>query len=332
MTRRNGLPRRVYEKHGRYYYVDPDAKWHGLTRVRQGLPAMLRALATLTDKAESFEYMPAVVTRWLDLPDHASWAPKTRDGNERAANLIAKRFALLRADQITAKLCAEYMAPLRATPRTHNLHLHILRDILALAAAEGLRDGANPADNLRRAKTADRMRIVTDDEIAALKVAAMQQSRNGEALVQMIDLALLTGQRISDVIGMRWDDVTADGVLVIQQKGRRKVKLLIEWTPALTAAVEACADGRQKIGTLLKTQSGGPYKYSGIRSAWVRACARAGITGLNIHDLRGRAGVDALENAGQDIRAAKELLGHSSEAMTRHYVQGKFHKRVTPSR
>jgi hypothetical protein len=51
--------------------------------------------------------------------------------------------------------------------------------------------------------------------------------------------------------------------------------------------VEACAEGREKQGPLLKTQSGLPYRYAGIRSAWVRACERAGIEDLNIHDLRG---------------------------------------------
>jgi integrase len=58
----------------------------------------------------------------------------------------------------------------------------------------------------------------------------------------------------------------------------------------------------------------------------------AGIEDLNIHDLRGRSGVDALQASGQDIRAAQRLLGHTSEAMTRHYVEGKFAKRVKPAR
>jgi integrase len=49
-------------------------------------------------------------------------------------------------------------------------------------------------------------------------------------------------------------------------------------------------------------------------------------------DDRDRAGVDALEGAGQDVRAAQRLLGHSGEAMTRGYVEGKYAKRVKPAR
>ena len=36
MTRNDGLPRRVYVKHGRYYYVRPDTKWVALTLVKDG--------------------------------------------------------------------------------------------------------------------------------------------------------------------------------------------------------------------------------------------------------------------------------------------------------
>jgi integrase len=62
----------------------------------------------------------------------------------------------------------------------------------------------------------------------------------------------------------------------------------------------------------------------------VRACARAGIADLHIHDLRGRAGVDKREADG--IEAAKALLGHRSMRMTEHYTDGKKARKVKPAR
>lgn len=332
MTKRNGLPPRVYAKHGRYYFVTTANKWEPLTRVEAGLPAMLRALANLTEREITSELMPAVATRWADArSQEAGWTAGTRRDIERALAAISKRTALLRPDQFSTKLAAEYLRDYLDRPRTYNLHRTVLRQVMAFAAAEGLRDGHNPLDDIPPRKLKKRVRIVTDDEITALKAAALQQARNGEALVRMIDLALLTGQRIGDVIGMRWQDITADGVLVSQQK--TGARLLIEWTPALRAAVDACAEGAQRIGHLLKTQSGGGYTYFGVRSAWVRACNRAGIEDLHINDMRGRAGVDAIEGTeDQDIRAAQRLLGHSAEGMTRHYTEGKYHKRVRPAK
>lgn len=335
MTKANGLPKRVYEKHGRYWYVRPiDGKWEGLTRVDQGLPAMLRALATLVDGELSTDLMPAVATRWMDdrVADGA-WSVGTRADIERVVARIAARMRTLRPDQVTPKLAGDYLRDYLTKPRTYNLHRHTLGQILSFAAVEGLRDGHNPVSDIPQRRTERRGRIVTDAEVQALKAAALLQTRNGDALVKMIDLALLTGQRISDVIGMRWQDVNDEGVTVVQGKGRGRVRLLIEMTPALKAALDACAAGTHRLGHLLKTQSGSGYTYAGIRSAWVRACARAGISDLHIHDLRGRAGVDAIEaTPDQDIRAAQRLLGHSAEGMTRHYTEGKYAKRVRPSK
>ena len=332
MTKTDGLPRRVYPKHGRYWFVTPAGKWQPLTRIDKGLPAMLRALATLTEQAVSSDLMPAVATRWADeRAREAGWATGTKRDIERVLAHLSKRMALLRPDQITTKLAAEYLRTWATKARTHNLHRTVLRQILAFAAVEGLREGHNPADDIPPKTMPKRLRIVTDAEVAALKAGALQQSRNGEALVQMIDLALLTGQRIGDLIKLRWQDVTDDGLVFVQGKGKGRVRLLVEWSPALRAAIDACAEGRHCIGHVLKTQSGGSYTYGGIRSAWVRACTRAGLEDLHIHDLRGRAGVDALEAAGQDVRAAQALLGHSAEGMTRHYTDGKYAKRVKPA-
>ncbi|MDT7835021.1 tyrosine-type recombinase/integrase [Aquabacterium sp. OR-4] len=330
---RSDLPRRVYERHGAWYYVTPAAgKWVKLARVSDGLPAMYRALARLTDSEATSDRMPAVISRWLEAK-RGEWSAGHAQDQERIADRMGKAFAEFTPAEVTTPVCAQYLKTYATQARTHNQHRTMLSQVLAFAAIEGLREGHNPVANIPPKRLLGRVRIVTDDEVRALKAAALQQSRNGEALVKMIELALLTGQRISDVIGMRWQDVSDQGVTVVQDKGQGRVRLLIEMTPALRAAVDACAEGTHRIGHLLKTQSGSGYTYAGIRSAWVRACARAGITDLHIHDLRGRAGVDAIEATGtQDVRAAQRLLGHKGEAMTRHYTEGKYAKRVKPAR
>ncbi|MCW1959779.1 MAG: tyrosine-type recombinase/integrase [Mycobacterium sp.] len=324
---RSDMPRRVYLRHGAYYFVTLDGKWLRLSAQRDGLPAMYRALANLTEREVTADRMPAVISRWLDNK-RKDWTEKNAADQERVAAEMSEAFADTKPSQVKTKLCAEYLRRFEATPRTHNLHRTMLRGVLAMAAVDGLRDGHNPVDDIERMSTPGRARVVTDAEIAALKAAALKAKRNGAALVQMIDLALLTGQRIGDLIGMRWQDVTKDGVYVRQ--GKTGERLLIVWSPALRKAIKACQRG-DKVGHVLKTQSGAGYSYFGIRSAWVRACERAGIEDLNIHDLRGRAGVDAM-GEDEDIRSAQRLLGHKGEAMTRHYVDGKYAKKVKPAR
>lgn len=329
MTRKNGLPRRVYIKHGRYYFVALDTTWRPLTRVSEGLPAMLRALAALHETVVAGHLMPAVATRWQQSKEAAGeWEASTQRNMARVVAHIAKRFIEFTPAQVTAPVVFQYLQPFLTKPRTYNLHRSVLRQVLSFAALEGLRDGHNPADDVPQRKMPKRRRIVTDAEIRALKTALLQQRRGGPTHCLMVDLCMLTGQRIGDVLAMRWQDVTDDGLLVDQ--GKTGEPLLIEWTPALRAAVDACAEGRDRIGHLLVQSTGKPYRYAGVRSAWVRAMQRAGIEDLHIHDLRGRAGADVADDRG--VYEAQKLLGHGSVRMTEHYVSGKTRKRAKPSK
>lgn len=322
----SGLPPRVYPKHGAYYFVTLERKWIRLCRISDGAQALYAALAEHLKADNERDGMPAVIGRWVDSKD-TEWSDKTRKDQERLAKVMAEAFADFAPAQITTPVAAAYLKNFAATPRTYNMHRTMLRQVLAFAALEGLREGFNPVDNVPTKTLVGRKRLVTDAEIRALKAAALLQARNGEALVQMIDLALLTGQRIGDLIKMRWQDVTDAGVLV--EQGKTGERLLIQWSPALKAAIDACARG-DRIGHVLKTQSGTGYRYAGIRSAWVRACERAGIEDLHIHDLRGRAGMDARE--GDGLEAARDLLGHKSIRMTEHYVDGKAPRKARPAR
>lgn len=323
---RSDMPRRVYLRHGRYYFVTLAGKWLPLSREKDGLPAMYRALAALTEREATSDRMPAVIARWLDSK-RPEWAVKMAEDMERAGRVIGASFVEFTPADVTTKVAAEFLLRFGKKARTYNVYRSVLRQVLAAAAVEGLREGYNPIDNIPQKKTPGRRRVVDDAEIAALRAQALKQPRNGAALAQMIDLALLTGQRIGDLIRLRWQDVSADGIRWTEGKG--KAPRLVEWSPALSAAIEAC--GRCDIGPVLQKEGGGPYRYAGIRSAWVRTCERAGIEDLNIHDFRGRAGVDAMGDD-EDIRKAQRLLGHSTEAMSRHYVEGKYAKRTKPAK
>ena len=118
--------------------------------------------------------------------------------------------------------------------------------------------------------------------------------------------------------------------MCIRDRGKTGARLLIEWTPALRAVIDACAIDRHRIGHVLRTQDGDPYTYWGVKSAWGRALERCGIEDLNIHDLRGRAGTDKAEAEG--LEAAKALLGHKKVGMTENYVKARQITRARPTK
>jgi integrase len=328
MTRKNGLPRRVYLKHGRYWHVGLDGKWTGLSREREGLPAMYRALAALKDAEVTGDMMPAVITRWANQKRAAGdWSDGTATDMDRVAAELSRRMAQFKPSQVTTPACAEVLKKYLPKPRTYNLYRSALRQVLALAAIEGLREGHNPIDNLPQRKMKKRIRIVTPAEIDAMAKCFVRARRGGDTHVRTLALLLKTGQRISDVLKIRAQDCTDDGIEFDQ--GKTGERLLVEWDDELREIVDQCFVGRDRIGYLIVKSTGDRYAYGGVRSAWVRAMAAAGIDDLHIHDLRGEAGARLTDLAGP--YAAQLLLGHTSIKMTEDYIRGKTRRRATPA-
>jgi integrase len=317
------LPPCVYLKHGAYWLVKQN-KWTRLCSEKHGLPAMYRALANLTDAEHMRDFMPAVVCRWLE-GRREEIAASTFDDYERYCAFLCVEFSGLMPDQVTTKVCADTLKKITKA-RTFNIYYTILRQVLSFAATEGLRDGHNPVDDIKQKPGKVRKRLVLQSELAAIKAEALKH-RNGEALVQMIDLATITGQRIGDLLNLRWQDVTERGVYFKQQKTGKE--LFVKWSAKLHAAINACAKGGDRIGHVLKTQTGNRYTYSGIRSAWERACVACGIEDLHIHDLRRRSGMDAKAAGGME--AAQRLLGHADPRQTADYVDGNEPDEVAPA-
>ena len=325
---RTGLPKRVYLKHGRYWYVAPGGKWHGLTRKRDGLAAMYRALAALVDSERSGDLMPAVLARWADSKRAAgAWEDSTERDMLRCIDYLTKRFAEFRPSQVTTPIAFEALKPWLGKPRTFNRLRSVLKQSLSFAALEGLREGHNPVEDLPQRVLKKRSRIVTPAEVDAMAKALMEAKRGGPAHVRMLGLCLKTGQRIGDVLRFRAQDLTDEGLLVTQ--GKTGEALLIEWDDELRRLVDECFAGRDRIGPLLVQSTGNAYRYAGVRSAWVRAMARAGIEDLHIHDLRGEAGASLASVLGP--YAAQQLLGHRSVKMTEHYIAGKRRKVAQPA-
>ena len=320
---RTGLPKRVYLKHGAYFYVDLSNKWHRLCGERDGLPAVFRALAKLIDKVDAAGSMPQAVTSWLEDPQNRKWSAATRKLREASGNRIAAAFQQFHCSEVTTPDVYEFLNRWSDKPRFYNVIRNDLSRVLKHAAVMGWREGHNPVDNIKGQSTPGRKRMVSDADISAVR-AAIREMRYGAGLMNAMDLALLTGQRIGDVRSMRWQDVKPDGIHITQ--GKTGASLVVGWSADLRKVVARCAEGGSKIGHLVKTQTGSGYTHSGINSAWKRALEKAKVNDLHIHDLRGRAGIDKAAEEGKE--AAQALLGHSTMKMTEHYIEGKTIKKT----
>jgi integrase len=142
----------------------------------------------------------------------------------------------------------------------------------------------------------------------------------------MIALAWRSGLRIGEVLALRPKDIDLDGGTVTVQHGKgdkRRIVGLDAGTAALTAH---WLDLRGKRGIngrapVFCTLDGGSIDCSYVRHLLPRLAAKAGIDKrIHAHGLR-HAYAAALEREGATISMIRDLLGHSSAAVTDRYLR-----------
>lgn len=356
MTDRSHLPPRVFPKGNWYYLVRAEGKkriWTKLTRIREGVAILYRKLADLAAAEVATDAMPALVTRWRKEVSEARHTKKTQADDTYLTAEISERFAEFRAADVTPPDVTAFLKPFRARPRTHNAYRSMLRELMRFAEQEGHRPpGSNPVDSVPTMTLTARDRYITDSELRRIKVAAMfgedgLRTRSGPMLCALIDLAYLTGQRISDLLELRWSKklatnakgiveapyVDVDGLHFQPAKTARSTgaRVLIEWTPRLAEVIARIrAMKRQNIRYVVTTQESQKYTYWGASTAWRRAVKRAKIADCHFHDLRAKALTD--KDGREGIGAAKTMGAHSTEGQTADYIRHKTARRTKATR
>ena len=323
-------------KGGRYYLVVADGKrrrWMPLTKVSDGMPAFLRALADLRDVGARAYLIPSLVEDWQRdvMPRHAS---KTQVMDKHYCALIAETFRDFAPPDVRPPDVADLLRLLRDKPKTHNMVRAQMGELMRYAIERGFREpGSNPVAALRTLPTPSRTRYITDSELRRIKVAAMRgadglDTRSGPMLCALVDLAYLTGQRIGDLLAMEWAQITEAGIAFKPAKTSKSTaaRVVIGWTPRLrdvVARLRRLRIERQGFtARVITTQDGQPYTYSGASTAWKRAVKRSAIVGLTFHDLRAKALTDKSQAEGR--RAAQTMGTHSTEGQTAGYIDGRL--------
>lgn len=164
----------------------------------------------------------------------------------------------------------------------------------------------NPCMHVKRNKETPRDRYVTDEELNAV----MQIST---PIIRLITIcSLLTGQRISDVLKVSYDDIENGCVWVEQNKTKKR--LLI----SISSELQKCFDEATKIRHDVKSsyvfcnQKGNKYTGSGFSTLWQRTMNKAIEDKIinerfTFHDIRAKTSSDI-----NDLQRASELLGHST--------------------
>ena len=223
---------------------------------------------------------------------------------------------------------AQYIDWRRAQVAT-NREVALLSHIWNWARGRGLTDLPNPCRGVKRNKERGRAVYVEDAMYRAVYDAADQ------ALRDAMDLAYLTGQRVSDVWQMDERQVLGDALSITQAKTGAKVSMAITGElKALLGRIKERKKGMKLRSTrLIVGDNGLAIGRDALRYRFDRAREVAGVpkAEFQFRDLRAKAGTDKAESAG-DIRQAQAQLGHASIAMTEQYVRRRKGDKATPTK
>lgn len=228
-------------------------------------------------------------------------------------------------------------------PASRERRLVVLARFARHARAEDARHEVPPIDAFGHHPLRRHPHIYSPCEIRALLTAAAHLGPAGSlrphTYVTLFGLLASTGLRISEALALCVEDVSADGLRILETKFRKS--RVVPMHDSTAAALDRYLDRRRKLGPatdrVFVTLSGTALKHSTVTNAFakLRLQALEPVTGQSpprIHDLRHTFAVRALETApegaglvGRHMRALSAYLGHSSFVSTYWYLHATPH-------
>ena len=196
----------------------------------------------------------------------------------------------------------------------------------------------NPAARCERPRMEQKEICPFNDEQAAALLAAAK----GTAVEHLLPVALFTGLRMSELLGLTWDCVDFDNstIRINKQLSRaayrtgelfqspkngkgRTITPAAAVFKALKRQRTRQAEQRLKAGPLwnaphglvFTTETGAPFNQRRADRGFKAALTAAGLSGFHFHSLRHTYAVNALR-AGEDVKTVQASLGHATAAFT----------------
>lgn len=288
-----------------YYYA-----WKGGPRLpgKPGEPEFVAAYneAVAEKIKQPSGTIQAVLNTYQDSPKFADLAERTRKDYVKHIRKIEAEFgdfpiAALPDRRTRAEFLAWRDRMAINSRRQADYIFATFASIMAWAADRGL-IVSNPCERpgkLYRATRSDT--IWTEaDETALFEVAPHR-------IKLAYLLAVWTGQRQGDLLRLTWNAYDGSHIRLKQRKTGRRVVLPV--SRVLKAALDEEAQTKKAV-TILTTTKWTTWTSHGFSATWRKTLAKAGVTGLTFHDLRGTA-VTRLALAGCSEAEVATFTGHS---------------------
>ena len=294
------LPRRMYEKHGAFWYVDRLNKWHPLGK---DYAAALVRYAALVDEVGT-DTIDELITKYIKEV-FPSLAAASRKSRLRDFKNVRKVFGAMAPGDVKPSHAWTHFNE-RGKHQGARHEIRALSAVLGWAGKWGAID-VNPLHDIGFPTFKPRDRYVTDEEFMKVRAVAHPMVRFA------MNIALITGSRQTDILNLDRKQVAAGRLKVQQSKTKKTVFFPVAGSLEENIA-QALAMPPQVRQFIIANRKGKPYTESGFQTQWKRAMTKA-FPALEdrfmFRDLRAKSISDA-----DTLEEARIRAGHADSRIT----------------
>ena len=235
-------------------------------------------------------------------------APRTKADYDKVLAFIQDRMGTLPADKMQRKDVVRLRDANARTVRFANYCVQVLKVLFDHAMDEGWRND-NPAKGVQLHQGQGEARKPWPNKM----VEAFRAAADPRALL-IFELCLGTGQRIGDVLRMRWDQIEEGGIHVRQGKTRKPL-----WIPFTANLSRVLADTPREGLTIITGPHGRPLSYRQASYAVLHVRKLIGAEAYDLHGLRYTAASE-LAALGCSDELIMSVTGHQTHGMVAQYA------------
>jgi len=221
---------------------------------------------------------------------------------------------------VTPALLAEYRDKLMNEGRanaTAAKYLAVLSHAFSLAVNEWAWLEISPMDKVKKpALPRGRVRYLSDDERERLLTACREST--SPFLYPVVVLALSTGMRQGELMGLTWDDIDLSRGRAILHETKNGERRAVHLTGYALEQVRELGRVRRLDTKLMFPGNRHKGKPIDLRAPWEQALKTAEINDFHFHDLR-HSCASYLAMNGATLAEIAEVLGHKTLSMVKRY-------------
>lgn len=257
----------------------------------------------------------AMVADFKKSAEYAGFGKRTKELYAAHLDNIQKKFGRFPIKSMTRAVVLTFRDTYVDSPGKANNALKILSRLYSFGIDRGLA-AVNPVLRVKKLKMGKHRPWTTDEVKTFLDIAPAHMRL-------ALAIALYSGQRQSDIISLRWNQITPDGLTLRQQKTGTELYIPLhhKLKAALAGARALQAQQTTACVNVVATLSGQPYKRGYFGAEWKRTSRAAGLPeDCVFHGLRKTALV-YLAEAGCTTKQMKAISGHTSDDMVAYYAE-----------